>query len=447
MTPDFINACRGGEAVAECFAAPRLLHQMLAFEVALADAEARLGIIPTEAARIIARTARVEGFDLQAIALATRESATPVIPFVRAFTALVLAKDLEAARYVHFGSTSQDVLDTALMLAGRDAMGLLLIDVKKVMRQLMALADRHRVSLIPARSLSQHAGPTTLGLKFASCLDGFSAALEACAGLHWPLQFGGATGTQASFGGQGAALAILMAQSLKLQAVSPWHTERSMVRSLAAALAQVAAASGKLANDFILLAQTEVGELSESAAPGRGGSSALPHKQNPVAAIAAVAAARRAPALLASVFGAFDHEHERAAGAWHVEMPALVELFTLAAGTVENLHCALDGVNVDIEAMRRNFDLTQGLSLSEAVSVALAKVVGRSAAQALVNRACQAVRAGQGTLAEVLITDPRITEALSIEGFSRLLDPHNFLGSNEALIDAAIERAAALLRA
>ena len=196
------------------------------------------------------------------------------------------------------------------------------------------------------------------------------------------MQFGGATGTLASFGTQGLELALGLATGLGLSNAGPWQTERSVVRELASGVANVAVAVGKIAHDIVLMAQTEVAELREATSPGRGGSSALPHKQNPVGAIAAGAAARRAPGALATVFAAFDQSHERASGAWHAESCALVDLFVYAGGALAGLRRSLTGIEVDTQAMRRNFDLTLGLLMSEAVSMALTLALGRTGAQA-----------------------------------------------------------------
>lgn len=445
-TPDFLTVCQGGHAMEACFAGPALLQHMLAFEVALAHAQAELGIIPAASAAAIARAALAERFDLAALIAATRDSATPAIPLVRALCAALAGEDPQAAGQVHLGATSQDVVDTALMLAAREALALLLEASQAVMRRLCGLVVAHRQSLMPARTLTQQAGVTTFGVKAAGWLLGLTRAMQAlrAAEAQLPLQFAGATGTLAAYGIQGEALKHALARRLELRPVPPWHTERGVVRELAAALAGLAAAGGKMANDLLLLAQTEVGEVSEAAAPGRGGSSALPHKRNPVASIGALAAARRAPPALASVFGAFDHAHERAAGAWHVEMPALVALFGAAGGVMEGLLRALEGMHVDTAAMRRNLAAGRELFLSEAVSMALAPQLGRERAQALLAEACARVDDGTGTLGEVLRRMPAVSAVLSPAALAAALDPSLALGSAEAVMDQALAAANAL---
>ncbi|MGE0484384.1 MAG: 3-carboxy-cis,cis-muconate cycloisomerase [Gammaproteobacteria bacterium] len=438
----------GGRDVAACFEAVAFTAHMLAFETALAEAEAELGLVPEGAAQAILAAAEVERFDLTALAEATAAASNPAIPLVQALTALVAATDKAAARYVHWGATSQDVVDSATMLAARTALEILDARIARVVALLIDLAAAHRDTPMVARTLSQQAGPTTFGLKCAGWLDGLVNARQAvhreCAAL--PLQFGGATGTLAAFGGHGRAVAALVAARLDLGDASPWHSERGAVRALAAALGLVCAAAGKIADDLVRLAQTEVGEVAEQAEDGRGGSSALPHKRNPVAAIAACAAARRAPGLLATVFAAFDHQHERAAGAWHAEWPALVGLFSVTGGALEQLERALDGLEVDTAAMARNLERMQGLGMSEAVAMALAPTIGRAAAQAVVRQACGvAASAGEG-LAAVLGRDEQVIAVLGADGLAAALAPENHLGEAGVLVDAAIERARAFGR-
>lgn len=446
-TPDFLTVCQGGHRLEACFAGPALLQHMLAFEVALAASQAALGLIPAASATTIAQVAQAARFELDALIAATPDAATPAIPLVRALCAAVGRLDADAAGHVHLGATSQDVVDTALMLAAREALTLLVAQSQAVARQLCALIEAHRQSLMPARTLSQQAGITSFGVKAAGWLQGLNRAMQPLLGAapRLPLQFAGASGTLAAYGPRGDALKEALAERLHLQSVPPWHSERSVVRELAAALAGLAAAGGKIANDLLLLAQTEVGEVSEVAAAGRGGSSALPHKRNPVASIGALAAARRAPAALASVFGAFDHAHERAAGAWHVEMPALVQLFGAAGGVLEGLARALDGLRVDTAAMRRNLQLGRELYASEAVSMALAAQLGREQAQALVTAAADRVLAGQGTLGEVLRQMPAVMTVLPPSALDAALDPLHALGNSQRLMDEALAAAAPLL--
>lgn len=437
------TAYLGGEDLAECFAPPAMLAHMLQFEATLASVQATLGVIPPDAAALIAQCAKNTPFDVTQITAQSVEASNPAIPLVHLLTGVVAAQSTEAARYVHWGATSQDVMDSALMLAARAALTRLNAHLDALIALLCPLAERHRTTLMPARTLSQHAGPTTFGLKVAGWLMGLLGARARLRGVQavLPVQFGGATGTLASFGTQGLALAQGLAAQLGLADAGPWQTERSVVRELAAVVANVAAAVGKIAHDVVLMAQTEVAELREAASPGRGGSSALPHKQNPVGAIAAGAAARRAPGALATVFAAFDQGHERASGAWHAESCALVDLFVCAGGALAGLRRSLAGIEVDSAAMRRNVDLSLGLLMSETVSMALTPALGRAGAQALLARASAVVRAEGRPLAAVLGEDARVREQLGAPALARALDPAAHLGSADLLISRALARA------
>lgn len=433
------------KALAACFAAPAVLRHMLAFEAALATAAAAAGLIPAPAGALIVACAEEGGFDIEQIAAATRDTASPAVPLVRLLTARVAARSAAAADHVHFGSTSQDVMDTALMLCCRASAGLLEARLASVAAPLADLARTHRRTAMVARTLGQQAGPTTFGVKAAAWLDGVTQARGRLrrAARELPLQFGGATGTRAAYGADGAKLANAIAARLALRAAPPWHTERGAVRAFAAAVAEAGASCGKIAGDILRLAQTEVGELAEAAVAGRGTSSALPHKQNPVNAIAAAAAARRVPDLLATVFAAFDHEHERAAGAWHVESRAVAELAIATGGALEALARALDGLRVERAAMAHNLEFTRGLVYAEAAVYALTPVLGRRAAAARVTAACDAVRGSARTLLEVLRADAAVQAACAPERLAEALAAAAHPPGVDTCIDDALARHAA----
>jgi len=436
----------GSPEVAACFGAEASCAHMLAFEGALAEAQAELALIPQAAAETIVACAGTLRPDVAQLREQTVTASNPAIPLVATLTAAVAASDKGAARYVHWGATSQDVMDSALMLAARTAIEHLDARLRRLEDGLATLATTHRATPMVARTLGQQAGPTTFGLKVAGWLNGLVAAHTRLHALHarLPLQCGGASGTLAAFGDDAAGVAELLAARLGLASSAPWHTERGIVRELAAAFAEVCAAAGKPATDIVLAAQNEIGELAEAAGPGRGGSSAMPHKRNPVAAIAVIACARRAPGTLATVFGCFDHWHERAAGAWHAEAAALAELATLAGGALAQLERALDGLEVDTAAMRRHLESDLGLGMSEAVSMALAPALGRAAAQALVRRAVGSAREQQRPLGEVLAGMDSVGEHLDAAALARALDPLAFLGASGQFIDRALARAASL---
>ena len=431
--------------VAACFDSPALVANMLAFETALAEVEGELGLIPSAAVGAIVAAAEIDGIDLDELREQTVRQSNPAIPLVARLTARVAEHDRAAARYVHWGSTSQDVMDTAMMLSCRAALEGLHDKLLAVETRLCAWMGTHRRTPMVARTLSQHAGPTTFGAKVAAWLNGLLAVHERLGTLHaaLPLQFGGASGTLAAFGTRGADVADGVAARLGLRAVPPWHTERTAVRDLAAWAGALAAALGKIANDIVLMAQTEVAELRHGG-DGSGGSSALPQKRNPVAAIGALAGARRAPGLLASVYAAFDQDHERAAGAWHAETTALGELFVVTGGVVENLERALEQYEPDADAMRRNLELGGGLGMAESVVMTLAPAIGRAAAHGIVKAACTTAIESGSNLVAVLAGDPRVTAHVDEAALGAALDPLNFLGIAEPMIDQAHARALAM---
>ena len=439
------DAYLGSSELAACFDARATLARMLEFEAALARAQARLGMIPAQAAAHIAAECVLENFDVEAIKRETAASSSAAIPMVDALTARVAARHATAALYVHWGSSSQDVMDSALALQARAGLGALLTRLGHIADTLATLTHTHRDTLMVARTLSQHALPTTFGYKCALWLEAMgSAALELsrhrCA---LPVQFGGAAGTLAAYGARGLELRDALAHDLGLAAVLPWHTDRTVIRRLAAGLAMTAASAGKLANDLILMMQSEVGELREAAGAGRGGSTALPHKRNPVAAIAVVAGAHRVPGQLATLFACFDHGHERASGAWHAEWQSLRELFVTLGAMLEQLDIALRGIAVNTVAMRANLDSSRGLIMAEAVAMALAVTMGRSAAQDLVKRAVARASAEARSLVEVLSDEPTVMALLGGEGLARVMDPRTYLGSSAAMVAVILARYAA----
>ena len=436
------DAYLSSDELVACFDARATLARMLEFEAALAHAQARLGMIPPRAAEHIAAECAVDAFDVERIKRETAASSSAAIPVVNALTARVAARDSDAGLYVHWGSSTQDVMDSALMLQARSGIDRLLSRLERITATLAALTRSHRETLMVARTLSQHALPTTFGYKCALWLEAMvSAGIELKrqrSGL--PLQFGGAAGTLAAYGTRGLELRDALARDLGLAAVLPWHTDRTVIRALAAALAMTAASSGKLGNDLILMMQSEVDELREAAGVGRGGSTALPHKRNPVAAVAVVAGAHRVPGQLAALFSCFDHNHERASGAWHAELQCLREMFVTLGAMIEQLDIALSGIEVNTQAMRANLDRSGGLVMAEAVAMALAPVLGRSVAQALVKRAVTRARTDRRLLYEVLREDQTLMQLLGDEGLVRAMDPRAYLGSHAPMVEAVLAR-------
>ncbi|MFH8565938.1 3-carboxy-cis,cis-muconate cycloisomerase [Streptomyces sp. NPDC017988] len=462
-----------GSAAEEATDDLALLHALLGTEAALTRAQAAVGLAPPEAAAAVTRAASdATRFDARDLALRAREGGNPVIPLVADLTAAVPA---DAAPYVHRGATSQDILDTALMLVATRTLGPLLADLFRTERALARLASRHRDTVMPGRTLTQHAVPTTFGLKAAGWRSLVLDARDRLAGVRaaLPVQLGGAAGTLAAFsaygGGEPAvrgeeheqgppgALVAAFARELALvEPLLPWHTLRTPVADLASALAFTVGALGKAAVDVATLSRTEIGELSEGSG---GGSSAMPHKANPVRATLIAAAARRAPALAATLLGSLAAEDERPAGAWHAEWEPLRDLLRLAGGAARHAAELAEGLRVHPEVMREHLGLTGGLIVSERLVATLSPLLGRARAKELVGEAARRTRAEGRTLAEVIGemlgeilaeepapegTDLSARAALAAlcdpSSLSELTDPARYTGSAGTFTDRALER-------
>ena len=426
-------------AMAELFSARAMVASMLRVESALSRALARADVIPEDAADAIAAACRVELYEPDAIFAETATAGTPVIPLVRVLTERV---DAHARDYVHWGATSQDVADTAMVLQMRDGLELLVRELHGVAEGAATLADRHRYTVMAGRTLLQHASPITFGLKAARWLSltlRQRRALDALRSSALPIQFGGAAGTLASLGDAGPGVAAFLAEELALpQPDLPWHAERDRIANVAAALGVTAGAMSKIASDVALLAQSEIGELSEGGRPGKGGSSAMPQKRNPVDAMAALAAARLAIALVPTLMSGLEQEHERAIGAWQAEWVAVPHVFRHTAGAVAHVRQALEGLEVHEERMRQNLALAGGTLMAEALSVALATHLGRVDAQSVVKAVSErALREGI-TLQRAAVEDRRIAGVLSSDDIGRATNPSRYLGSNDAFIDRAL---------
>jgi 3-carboxy-cis,cis-muconate cycloisomerase len=416
-----------------------LLQAMLDMEVALAQALAREGIGSPEAAAAVARAADASKFDLAEIGRSTGEQGTPVPGMLRALRER-LSDD--AAAHLHQGATSQDVIDTAMMLVGHRALGPLLEELATAADACSALADRHRATLAPGRTLMQQALPLTFGLKAANWLAALDGAYEELAEVRrsvLAIQLGGAVGTLAALGGKGLDVAADVAGELGLAApLLPWHTVRLRPARLSCALGTALGVMGKIARDVALLAQTEVAEAAEGESEGHGGSSTMPHKRNPVGAVAVVACAQRAPGLVATILSAMLHEHERAAGAWQAEWEPLLELLRLTGSAASALAEVLGGLDVDPERMRADLDAMGELLMSESVAVALAKSIGWTAAQKLVGEAARFSAEGGWTFREALLELPEVRDVLGTDGLDEALDPAGYLGVSDELIARAL---------
>lgn len=378
-------------AMAETFGAPALLQGMLDFEAALARAQAAEGVIPGAAAAPIVAACRVEHFDLDAIVDAGAVAGTLAIPLVRALTAHVAATDASAAGYVHWGSTSQDVIDTAMVLATRRALALIDARVGDLTNALLALAQQHADAPLLGRTLLQPALVISFGFKLIEWVAPLVRArqrLRSAAGAALKLQLGGAVGTLSVMGERGAAVARRMAGDLQLGlAPGAWHTQRDEWVALGCEVGVLCGSLGKIAKDIALLAQGEIGELAEpstsASGAAKGGSSAMPHKRNPVASMIALAASMRAPHRVAALLAAMPQEHERGLGNWQAELAEWPGLFLSAHGAVDALAAAAAGLSVDTARMRRNIDALNGLVFAEAAAMLFARHVGKARAQAL----------------------------------------------------------------
>jgi 3-carboxy-cis,cis-muconate cycloisomerase len=415
------------------------LQHMLGFEAALARAEAATGVIPARAAAPIAKACKAGAFDLDALAEAATRSGNLAIPLVKALTANVAKADPDAARYVHWGATSQDVIDTATMLGLRAAIDALLSDTDRAIAGFAKLAAKHRDTAMVARTWLQHALPMPFGLKlaeYAAALHRSRTRLQRLRSEGLALQFGGAAGTLAALGDKGLLVADKLAQELELPLPdAPWHTHRDRIAEAASVFAVLAGTCGKIARDLQLLMQTDVAEAFEPSGDGRGGSSTMPHKRNPVAAATALAAATMAPGLAATIFAAQVQDHERSAGPWHAEWPTLPMLLLVTSGALAATVDIAEGLEVDAARMRVNLEATHGLIMAEAVTMALAETIGKSEAHHLVETASKKAVADKKHLRDILAKDPKVTALLSADKLAKLFEPMAYQGVSQALID------------
>jgi 3-carboxy-cis,cis-muconate cycloisomerase len=415
------------------------LQRMLDVEAALARAEAETGVIPASAASAITAACHAEDFDRAALAEASVRAGNLAIPLVRMLTEAVRKTDTAAAGYVHWGATSQDIIDTAMVLDLRAGIGALRTDLDAAVAGFAALAQTHRHTDTVARTWLQHALPMPFGLKLA----GYAAALarsreriESVARNGLVLQFGGAAGTLAALGDKGLAVSERLAAALDLPLPdAPWHSHRDRLGEIAAAFGILVATCGKIARDVALLMQTEVAEAFEPAGEGRGGSSTMPHKRNPVAAASALACAAMAPNLVATIIAGGVQEHERALGGWQAEWSAFPALMMVTSGALAAVADIAGGLNPDPQRMRADLEMTHGLIMSEAVAFALAQTLGKQEAHRLMESAGKTAVAQQRHLRDVLLADATIIAILPPDEIERLFEPSNYQGAAQTFID------------
>ena len=432
----------------EVFCDQGRVQAMLDFEAALARAEAHVGLIPQSAVAPIEAACRAGHYDFTALGEAIATAGNSAIPLVKALGKQIATTDAEAERYVHLGATSQDVMDTGLVLQLRRALELIESDLAQLGETLSTQAQRYVATPLAGRTWLQHATPVTLGMKIAGWLGAVTRSRQRLQELKprlLVLQFGGASGTLAALGAQALPIADALATELRLTLPDqPWHTQRDRLVEFGSVLGLIAGSLGKLGRDISLLMQTEAGEVFEPSAPGKGGSSTMPHKRNPVGAAVLIGAATRVPGLLSTLFSAMPQEHERSLGLWHAEWETLPEICCLVSGSLKQALLVADGLEVDAERMARNLDLTQGLVLAEAVSIVLAQRVGRDTAHHLLEQCCKRAVAEQRHLRTVLGDEPHVTAELSAAELDHLLDPAHYLGQARTWVERAVAEHSAL---
>jgi 3-carboxy-cis,cis-muconate cycloisomerase len=430
------------EAIDRIFSDQQYIQHLLEFEAALARAEAKAGVIPAPDAPIIAAACQAEQFNIEELAAQAALSGNVVIPLVKKLTELVASQNKDAARFVHWGATSQDAMDTTVVLQLRRALEIVDQDLARLTSTLATLADKHRATPVAARTWMQQALPTTFGFIVAGWLDAILRHRSHLAELHarnLTLQFGGAVGTLAALSGRGPAVAHALAEELRLPLPPiPWQTHRDRFTEIAAALGLCTGTLGKIARDISLHAQTEIAELAEPAGEGRGGSSTMPQKRNPITCATVLAAAQRVPGLVSTTLSSMVQEQERGLGGWQAEWETLPEIVSLAAGALHHLTEMLPGLHVDAKRMLKNLDATQGLIFAEAVTMTLGDHMGKMPAHMRVELACKKARLEFRHLKDVLREDPGLTVYLTPKDLERLFDVRNYLGSADEFINRVL---------
>jgi 3-carboxy-cis,cis-muconate cycloisomerase len=436
----------GSDAMRAVFDDRTFLQRMLDVEAALARVQGRMGIIPAEAAAAISAAARVEHLDIGRMAASVANVGYPVVGLVAGLSEAAGAH----GGWTHWGATTQDIMDSATALQVRDGLALVRAELVAVAAALARQAAVHRDTLMAGRTHLQHALPVTFGLKLATWLAPLLAHVERLDQLRpraCVVQFGGAAGTLASLGGDGIAVMEGLAAELGLGVPdAPWHVGRDGLAEAVSFLGLLCGSLSKIATDVILLAQNEVAELTEPYVHGRGQSSTMPQKRNPIASEYILASARAVQAMVPLMQGAMAQDHERATGPWQAEPLAIGQAFVLTHGALCHARQIAEGMAVDVARMRANLDLTGGQIVAEAVMMGLGPVLGREAAHHVVKHACDLALAERIGLAEALGRDSTVTARLDGAAIARLVDPAAYLGSAGAFVDRVLERAGDLSR-
>ena len=438
-----IDSLATTEPLAVAFSDASVLEAILRFETALARCQARLGIIPLAAARAIAAAADVENFDPAALARETLRAGTPAIPLVQALTRLIRKRSAPAAGSVHWGATSQDVTDTALVLLLKQVQPILESDLDRVENALRRLARRHRHTVMLSRTLLQAGPPTTFGLKAAGWLAAIQRSrvrLEAAFEESLVLQFGGAAGTLAALGKKGIALGRALAHELGLGFPdAPWHAHRDRLAALLCACGVLTGSLCKMARDLSLLMQSEVGETAEGSATGRGSSSTMPHKRNPVGCMLAIASSNRLPGLVSSFLSGMSQEHERGLGGGQAEWPIVSQAMQATGLAVAAMAEVAEGLTVDKARMRANIQATRGAIFSERAMMLAAAKIGRDAAHKILEEAARRSVAEKQNLRDVLAAMPEIKDGLERKALAGLEVPEQYLGSANEFLERQLK--------
>ncbi len=445
MAARLIESLATTEPLAEVFSDISILQAMLDFEVALARAEARAGIVPKSAADRIAAAAHAGEFDIHALAHSMFRAGTPGIPLVKALTEKVRAAAPEAAGWVHWGATSQDVADTGLVLLLKRSQTILAGDLRRLEKALIDLSERHKATVMLGRTLMQAAPPVTFGLKAAGWLGALSRSekrLESAFDEALVLQFGGASGTLASLADKGTVVARALAEELGMRCPeAPWHTHRDRLANLVCCCGVLTGSLGKMARDISLLMQSEVAEVAEPGGDGRGGSSAMPHKRNPIACALTLAAAERVPGLVANFLSAMVQEHERAVGGWQSEWPTVAAVIQSTGAAASSMAEVAEGLSVDPARMRQNIANTKGLIFAERAMMLLAAELGRDVAHKLLEETIQKSTAQNKALSALLAELPEVSSRLNRSVLDQLEIPEQYLGSAEEFRQALLKSA------
>ncbi len=415
---------------------------LLRFESALAQAQAKHAVIPNEAAVIIGECCKAENINKEELIKNAVLGGNLAIPLIKQLTAVVKQKDKVAAKYVHFGATSQDVIDTALMLQTKDAVEIIAAELKQLIDQLVALAKEHKATVMIGRSFMQQARPITFGFKVAGWLEPLLRSQKAFYELlhnGFMLQLGGAVGTLSIMGEKGLKVSNTMSELLYINnPPKPWHTEGDYFVHIATTLGILTGNVGKIAKDISLLMQTEVSEVMEPSAEGKGGSSTMPHKRNPVGCVAIIANATRVPALVSTMLACMLHDHERATGLWHAEWETMAAIVQLTAGCVSKAVEVTNGLEVRKEQMLQNLELTKGLIYAENVSLALAEKIGKQDAHQLVEQLSKEAQERNMYLKDLVLSEDTITKHLSNAQIESLFNPEMSVGLCEEFINQVL---------